>query len=262
LNQIVRICQCLRVSNATSYIHDICPEVGLPKQGYKCAECRSHLTLKSTWIEPRRCDYDGLYYCPWCHKNATFSIPARIVHNWDFEEKTVSECNKQFLSLMFRKPNIHLESINPRLFYFVSELNTVKRIREDIIVMKQYFMTCREASSKKMLRLLEERQHFVDNSFMYSLQDLIDVQTEVLPRFLEKVYATFVKHIKEDCETCRGKGFICEICENVQVLFPFDSATHQCQSCFAVFHNICFAKREQCPKCVRLSQRRVAQDST
>lgn len=65
--------------------------------------------------------------------------------------------------------------------------------------MKQYFMTCREASSRKMLRLLDGRQHFVDNSYMFSLQDLVDVQNEVLIKFLEKVYATFVKHIKDEC---------------------------------------------------------------
>lgn len=151
LNQVIRVCQCLKVSNDAKYICDICPEVGLPAQNYKCAECKAHLTLskssaictqydikdrivcvsrnefaESSWMEPRRCDYDGKYYCPLCHKNSMMTVPARIIHNWDFEPRPVSESNRQYLTLMFKKPNIHLEKLNPRLFYFVADLNAVK----------------------------------------------------------------------------------------------------------------------------------------
>jgi hypothetical protein len=83
-------------------------------------------------MEPRRCDYNGRYYCPMCHKNNAMSIPARIVHNWDFEEKGVSEASRQFLSLMAKKPNMHLEKLNPKLFSFVEELNAVK-VSEGIV---------------------------------------------------------------------------------------------------------------------------------
>jgi len=69
--------------------------------------------------------------------------------------------------------------------------------------MKQYFMTCREAVSQKLLRMLDGRQHFVESSFMYSLQDLIDVQNESLVKYLTVVHATFVKHIKEECQVSR-----------------------------------------------------------
>jgi len=54
------------------------------------------------------------------------SIPARILHNWDFEEKQISEESRQFLFLMVKKPNMNLNKINPRLFGFVEELNAVK----------------------------------------------------------------------------------------------------------------------------------------
>lgn len=77
-------------------------------------------------MEPRRCDYNGRYYCPLCHKNNTFPIPARILHNWDFEERPVAEESRQFLTLMARKPNINLDKINPKLFSFVEDLNVVK----------------------------------------------------------------------------------------------------------------------------------------
>jgi hypothetical protein len=209
-------------------------------------------------MEPRKCEYDGKYYCPLCHKNYTAKIPARILHNWDFEERKICEASRQFLTLMSRKPNINLQEVNLKLFGFVEELGAVKRIREEIMIMKEYFMTCREALNQKLLRLLQDKQHFVENSYMYSLQDLIDVKNDSLLKYLKDIENTFLKHIKE-CETCRGKGFICEICENDEPLFPFDHATHQCSSCRAMFHNSCFAKRESCPKCLRYSNRARSQ---
>lgn len=50
-----------------------------------------------------------------------------------------------------------------------------------------------------MLRQLEERQHFVDNAYMFSLQDLIDVNNGILVEYLTKVHASFASHIKNEC---------------------------------------------------------------
>ena len=47
---------------------------------------------------------------------------------------------------------------------------------------------------------LKDRQHFVESSDMYSLQDLIDVSEDVLLPFLAKVHASFAQHIKTDCQ--------------------------------------------------------------
>lgn len=66
--------------------------------------------------------------------------------------------------------------------------------------MKEYFMTCREAINQKLLRLLDEKQHFVENSYMYSLQDLIDTNNGTLLKFLTDVHDVFLKHIKEECQ--------------------------------------------------------------
>lgn len=40
--------------------------------------------------EARQCDYTGLYYCSSCHWNDQAVIPARVIHNWDFEPRKVS----------------------------------------------------------------------------------------------------------------------------------------------------------------------------
>ena len=38
-----------------------------------------------SYSEPRICDYSGNYYCELCHWNDPMLIPARVLHNWDFD---------------------------------------------------------------------------------------------------------------------------------------------------------------------------------
>lgn len=75
-----------------------------------------------------------------------------------------------------------------------------QRIREQIMVMKEYFMTCRDASRQKLLRKLEEKQHFVENAYMYSLQDLIQVNDGSMVKYLDGIQSLFLTHIKEECQ--------------------------------------------------------------
>lgn len=98
---------------------------------------------------------------------------------------------------------------------------------------------------------------------MYSLQDLIDISSGRLSCSLTEIHTTFAKHIKLDCEVsssvqhrparevtfartltiacvyvqrCQAKGFVCELCKEGDILFPFDSHTSVCHECSAVFH--------------------------
>ena len=65
---------------------DICPEKGLTPQHFRCACCNQALNNST---EIRLCDYSGQYYCPDCHNNDTAVIPARVLHNWDFNSRKV-----------------------------------------------------------------------------------------------------------------------------------------------------------------------------
>lgn len=40
-------------------------------------------------------------------------------------------------------------------------------------------------------------------------------------------------------QRCQAKGFVCELCKEGDVLFPFDSHTSVCTDCSAVFHRYC-----------------------
>ncbi|VDM39867.1 unnamed protein product [Toxocara canis] len=85
---VIRQCPSVKADNPHFRIRlEICEERGLDDQHYKCAECEHPLKFGSSAdCEPRLCDYNGRYYCPRCHWNDEWVIPARIVHNWDCEK--------------------------------------------------------------------------------------------------------------------------------------------------------------------------------
>ncbi|XP_072374138.1 differentially expressed in FDCP 8 homolog isoform X2 [Scyliorhinus torazame] len=260
LNQIPKSCVRSKVSHQSEFELNICPEVGLDMQDYRCGECRQPISLRGVPSEARMCDYTGRYYCSSCHWNDAAVIPARVIHNWDFETHKVCRYSMRYLALMISRPVLKLRVINPLLFNYVEELVEIRKLRQDILLMKPYFITCKEAMEARLLLQLQDRQHFVENDEMYSLQDLIDIATGRLSCTLTEVHTIFAKHIKLDCERCQAKGFVCELCKEGDVLFPFDSHTSVCQDCSAVFHRDCYYDNSTtCPRCPRLSMRRQSQ---
>ncbi|NXR50336.1 DEFI8 protein, partial [Hippolais icterina] len=228
------------------------------------APCQPCATTGGVPSEARQCDYTGLYYCSSCHWNDLAVVPARAIHNWDFEPRKVSRCSMRYLALMVSRPVLKLREINPLLFNYVEELVEIRKLRQDILLMKPYFITCKEAMEARLLLQLQDRQHFVENDEMYSLQDLIDIEAGRLSCSLTEIHTLFAKHIKLDCERCQAKGFVCELCREGDVLFPFDSHTSVCADCSAVFHRDCYYDNSTtCPRCARLSLRKQSlfQDS-
>ncbi|KAI5276858.1 Tubulin Beta-3 Chain [Manis pentadactyla] len=257
LNLISKPCVRSKVSHQAEYELNICPETGLDSQDYRCAECRVPISLRGVPSEARQCDYTGQYYCSLCHWNDLAVIPARVVHNWDFEPRKVSRCSMRYLALMVSRPVLRLREINPLLFNYVEELVEIRKLRQDILLMKPYFITCKEAMEARLLLQLQDRQHFVENDEMYSIQDLLDAHTGRLGCSLADTHTLFAKHIKLDCERCQAKGFVCELCREGDVLFPFDSHTSVCSDCSAVFHRDCYYDNSTtCPRCARLTLRK------
>lgn len=84
------------------------------------------INVESAWIEPRLCDYTGLYYCQRCHWNTAMVIPARVIRNWDMESRPVSRVAAQLLTLLEERSVLLLEDLNPKLFTLVPDLSVVK----------------------------------------------------------------------------------------------------------------------------------------
>lgn len=208
---VMRGCVAQKIRSKPDFILDICPEKSLPDQRFRCAECDRKFSTSDAAAQPRLCDYTGLSFCPSCHWMAEMAVPARIVHNWDFDPQPVSQATKQYLLLMARKPVINLMRENPKLGAVVQELAFVNDVRRKIMQFKKYLTVCRLASEQKLLLHLVARQHFVDGPEFYSLQDLLEIKSGSLPKFLEKVLKEFSDHV-HNCVLCLAKGFICEIC--------------------------------------------------
>ena len=90
--------------------------------------------------------------------------------------------------------------------HFSINNNDNKVLRKQLIVMKEYLRTCRIATEARMLLQLQNRQHFVENSDMYSMQDLMDVNSNVLLDELVVKVDAFRKHIKIECPVCFSFG--------------------------------------------------------
>ena len=92
---------------------------------------------------------------------------------------------------------------------------------------------------------------------MFSLQDLMDINTGVLAQYLTNKLETFKSHIIS-CILCMAKSFVCEICpgQDKECLFPFDEGVEVCEECEAVFHRECFRSVLSCPRCDRKKEKK------
>ncbi|XP_006029188.1 pleckstrin homology domain-containing family M member 3 [Alligator sinensis] len=224
-------------------------ERGLTAQSFKCAGCQRSIGLSNG--KAKVCSYSGWYYCSTCHVDDSFLIPARLVHNWDTSKYKVSKQAKEFLEYVYEEPLIDIQQENPMLYKHVEPLATVVRLRQQLKSLRAYLFSCRAAVAEDLRRRIFPREYLLQHIHLYSLADLQQVIEGKLAPFLGKVIKFATSHVY-NCSLCSQKGFICEICNNGEILYPFeDMSTSRCESCGAVFHSECKVKSVPCPRCVR-----------
>ncbi|XP_005306130.2 pleckstrin homology domain-containing family M member 3 isoform X3 [Chrysemys picta bellii] len=224
-------------------------ERGLTAQSFKCAGCQRSIGLSNG--KAKVCSYSGWYYCSTCHVDDNFLIPARLVHNWDTSKYKVSKQAKEFLEYVYEEPLIDIQQENPMLYRHVEPLATVVRLRQQLRSLRAYLFSCRAAVAEDLRRRIFPREYLLQQIHLYSLADLQQVIEGKLAPFLGKVIKFATSHVYS-CSLCSQKGFICEICNNGEILYPFeDISTSRCESCGAVFHSECKVKSVPCPRCVR-----------
>ncbi|KAM9250096.1 pleckstrin homology domain-containing family M member 3 [Dugong dugon] len=224
-------------------------ERGLTAQSFKCAGCQRSIGLSNG--KAKVCNYSGWYYCGSCHVDDNFLIPARIVHNWDTSKYKVSKQAKEFLEYVYEEPLIDIQQENPMLYLHAEPLAAVLRLRQQLKSLRAYLFSCRAAVAEDLRRRIFPREYLLQQIHLYSLADLQQVIEGKLAPFLGKVIKFATSHVYS-CSLCSQKGFICEICNNGEILYPFeDISTSRCESCGAVFHSECKEKSVPCPRCVR-----------
>lgn len=251
VDHICRVCAHVVMTEKGQFELNICPEKGLAAQDYKCAECHSALTFKDTWNEPRLCDYTGLYFCSTCHWNDVSAIPARVIHNWDWEKRYISRFAQQMLKTSWERPYIDIETANPKLFNFIAELEWVHKMRHDLGWIKRYLCACVEGSALLSPLFVQ----LGDVTMKYSMAHLEAIKDGSLETQLTELTEICRSHIT-NCPLCSGKGYLCEICGNNEVLYPFDSGALMCVKCNSLYHRSCWLRKHQtCVKCSRVEER-------
>jgi len=186
-------------------------------------------------------------------------IPALVVHRWDFTKHPVCERAYELLTRLYSQPTVNLLVHNFQVYCDVESVNDVRKIRERLIIVRDYLMTCRHR--RTLLMAVAGRRHLLDEVHLYSLQDLEEAYENRLLPYLTNIYRNYQAHVLQ-CEFCRSRGFYCEICNTDDLLFSFQfERLDKCRDCAAVFHKQCWRRvcaraqragtEPRCPRCER-----------
>ena len=233
-------------------------EEGLDLQNYECADCTKAI---GTIFGPAKiCAYTKRYYCQECHCDEVATIPAKIMYNWDFRVFKVCHKAKLFLSSVSIEPIIDIKSFNSELHYLAPNLQEIFDLRRKLRYMNAYLSTCKNGNSQEKNqfdKMLWPRTYLYQDVDVYAIRDLEEIHSGKLMSLLNAAFKFALNHITK-CLLCSGKGFICEICREDQVLFPFEfDSIMSCKNCFTVFHLDCSVQITSCPKCDRIEARNL-----
>uniref|UniRef100_A0A672R7N8 Run domain Beclin-1-interacting and cysteine-rich domain-containing protein-like n=1 Tax=Sinocyclocheilus grahami TaxID=75366 RepID=A0A672R7N8_SINGR len=230
-------------------------KVVVAKQNYRCAGCG--IRIDPDYIKRLRyCQYLGRYFCQCCHENAQAVVPGKILRKWDFSKSYVSNFSRDLLAKIAGDPLFNLNDINSGLYKKVKALETVRALREQLNHMKNLLRTCRLA--QEVLDQFDTLPgHLTEDFHLFSLNDLTAVRSGGLGPKLRDLLRLGSSHVT-DCVLCQAKGFICEFCGNDKdIIFPYElSKCLRCEDCHACYHKTCFKGGKQCPRCLRLAERR------
>ncbi|KAF8792088.1 Pleckstrin homology domain-containing family [Argiope bruennichi] len=231
----------------------LCPEKGLNAQDFKCNSCGCPIGV--IYGKSRLCYYDGYNYCYECHENDVEFIPARVVHNWDFNKYPISKRAKIFISQIEKDPLLDIKVLNPAVYTAIEEMAQMQLLRTQLTFLYGYICTCKASIVEELRKRVWPREYLYEHVHLYSVSDLLEIASGALAQFLMKVIAFARKHVL-NCQLCVGKGFICEKCDSDKPIFPFDvETTYRCDKCLAVYHDTCMNVSMCCPKCERIKKR-------
>ena len=175
-----------------------------------------------------------------------------VLNKWVFKKYPISNYAKAILDKTSDVPVFNIDSLNAELYSKCSQLNRMRLVRQQLVMVRKYLVTCKFA--EELHERLTQMKHLTFDIHSYSLVDLVAVNSGQMQRPLLSILTESIRHIRL-CDLCRQRGFICEFCKNQHdVLYPFElDRVTQCV-CYACFHKGCYV-HEKCPRCLRLKLR-------
>lgn len=233
------------------YFSSIPREKGLAFQNFECYECKTSFLSGGSVSRYKVCTYDKRYYCHACFGSCEVVIPSKLLFNWDFNKYKVAKRNFDFINQVRQLPRVDISKTNNTLYTHVEELQEILMFRTQLNMIREYIAQCKSDSIyNEMRKKLGAHEYYWDTPHLYSISDLSKVINGQLSRYLKKLLMRCKTHVY-CCRRCCSLGFVCELCKDPAIIFPFEMAKIQrCEKCFAVFHKAC-KQNAACPKCVR-----------
>ncbi|XP_044274616.1 pleckstrin homology domain-containing family M member 1 isoform X2 [Varanus komodoensis] len=231
------------------YLVAIPTEKGLDCQSFICAGCSRQIGF--SFVKPKLCSFTGLYYCDSCHWDEETVIPSRLIHNWDLTKRPVCHQALKFLTQIHSQPLIDLKLVNETLYDHVDLMSHIYKSREQLKLLGDYLVLCRSGALKEISKRLDHRHYLLECPHKYSVADLGQIADGVFDAFLQSLIQFASQHVY-NCDLCTQRGFICQICNNNDIIFPFEfGTTTRCNECKTVFHSSCQVNTSFCPRCIR-----------
>ncbi|XP_070583555.1 pleckstrin homology domain-containing family M member 1 isoform X2 [Erythrolamprus reginae] len=208
------------------YLVAIPMEKGLDCQSFICAGCSRQIGF--FFMKPKLCSFTGLYYCDNCHQDEESVIPSRLIHNWDLSRYPICCQALKFLTKIQNQPLIDLKLVNDTLYDHVEQMKHIYQNREQLKLLGDYLVLCRSGALKEISKRLDHRHYLLECPHKYSVADLRQIADGIFETFLQSLIQ-FASHHVYSCDLCTQRGFICQICNKNDIIFPFEfDATSSC----------------------------------
>lgn len=199
----------------------------------------------------------------------------------------------RLLEEIYTYPLFYVSLLNPSLYIRSNLLASARSKRQQLCYMRSFIEVCRfatpEASCFEAIP-----NHITNDIDLWSMSDIFDVRSKYLHKTLDAIIVRCENHIS-NCvvniidyiyiymtnqsvsfawnyynfccfpffiivKLCKARGFLCELCHNNNIIYPWMCNVIRCQSCGSCFHEICWKTYElqynnYCSRCSRLEAR-------
>lgn len=104
-----------------------------------------------------------------CISETQITIPARIIHNWDFKTYPVSQKAFNYLNEIKDHPTIDFKILNPHIYDVVDDMRDLQVLRNQLNFLRAYLYTCREPIIEELQKKMWPREYMYEHVHQYSV---------------------------------------------------------------------------------------------
>ena len=215
--------------------------ITLKEQNYQCYTCLkkfSHffeIPLERIYW----CSYYMRFVCKECIAEEYSIIPQLIMKEWCFDKFSISKKAIDLIKYWYDKPIICLKKNKKEEILNKIPLE-ILRIKKDINKLFNH-MKCENAFDF-IENKIPQYKYILLKEKIFSLKDLIEMHNS--NKFIQKItniYDMLKTHISSECEKCKYDGEICNICQNEEKIYFYDTQNvNYCKTCKSYHHRGCY----------------------